>query len=268
METPAHRPLLHAITATALLACTTHVALAQKEQTHQKLVWFANVTTVKFNEHWATSMDIQERRFVDPSAQHQFLVRPTLIRTLGSGWDIGVGGCVFWQSPQDPESTSDLMVPELRPHLELNLRQKLRYFRVNQRYKAEARFFHNVEGGELAAGYTFGNYRFRYRLGLDLPLIKGADKKPDRLTLRLSDEVLINVGENIVSNSFDNNRAYVGLASNITPSLAVEVGFQNWFQERANGKDYYNRNILRLGFTQKINWSQPPATTGNTAPKG
>lgn len=269
-----HRTRLHlrdaqrAILASVLAAGLAHMAHAQKEQTHQKLVWFASLTTLKFDPQWAVSMDIQERRFVDPGAQHQFLVRPTAYRTLGSGWDVGVGGCIFWQSPQDPLSTSTLMVPELRPHVELNLRQQLRYFRVSHRYKGEARFFHNVQDGELAEGYAFGNYRLRYRLGLDLPLIKGADRKPDRLTLRLSDEILINAGPNIVSNSFDNNRAYIGLSSNLTSSLAVEVGFQNWFQERANGRDYYNRNILRLAVAQKINLSKPAPPAGSQAPKG
>lgn len=254
------------ITTTLILAA--FIAEAQKVQTHQSLVWYANTTTIKLTDRWAVSFDVQERRFVGPGAQHQFLVRPTVIRDLGSGWDLGMGGCVFWQSPQDPLSTSTLVVPELRPHMELNQRQKLKYFRFNQRYKIEARFFHNVVDNELVEGYTFGNLRFRYRAGIDLPFIKSSGKGPERLTLRLNDEILINVGEKIVANTFDNNRAYIGLATNITPALGLEVGYLNWFQERSNGKDFYNRNILRIALSQKIDMARHARTPANDPPKG
>lgn len=252
------------VIALAMWIPTNSMAQAKKHITTQDLVWFAYTSTYKFNDHWSVSLDVQERRFINPGAQHQFLIRPTLIRSLGSGWDAGFGGCVFWQSPQDPYSTSTLVVPELRPHAELNQRQKLRYFNINQRYKVEARFFHNTEGQELASGYTFGSIRIRYRFGIDVPLVRTADKKLDRLTFRVNDEILINAGEKIVANTFDNNRFYVGLASNITPGLAVEVGYMNWFQERSSGKDFYDRNIARIAIAQKF--GSHKKATPSTAP--
>ena len=44
--------------------------------------------------------------------------------------------------------------------------KKYKYFNVNQRFKVEARFFHQTENNELVGGYQFSNFRMRYQLGL------------------------------------------------------------------------------------------------------
>ncbi|MEO8066371.1 MAG: DUF2490 domain-containing protein [Flavobacteriales bacterium] len=223
-----------------------------KHKTNQQLVWFVYNNTLNFSAKWALVTDIQERRFIQPSAQHQFLVRTKVQYNLGQGWDVGLGGCIFWQSPNDPYSTSDLVVPELRPHLEVSQKQKVRFFRINHRYKVEARFFHNVESGELRDGYTFRNFRFRYRLGVDVPLWNSKDKKVEYLALRVNDEIHLNAGEQVVMNTFDQNRLYAGFSTTVTPNLSIEVGYLNWFQEQSSGDDYYNRNIFRLSINHKI----------------
>ncbi|MFZ1688112.1 MAG: DUF2490 domain-containing protein [Flavobacteriales bacterium] len=260
-----HRPL-HLVTLALLLSWSSAQAQEGKTKTNQQLVWFVYNNTLTFSPKWALATDIQERRFINPSAQHQFLVRTKVQYTLGQGWDVGLGGCIFWQSPNDPNSTSDLVVPELRPHLEVSQKQKVRFFKINHRYKAEARFFHHVQNGELRDGYSFRNFRFRYRLGIDVPLLKSADKKLDRLTLRVNDEIHLNAGEQVVMNTFDQNRIYAGISYSATPDLSIEVGYLNWFQEQPSGDDYFNRNIFRLAINHKI--SLEKKKPGAEAPKG
>lgn len=223
-----------------------------KNKTNQQLVWFVYNNALKFTEKWGLGTDIQERRFINPSAQHQFLVRTKIQYNLGQGWDIGLGGCIFWQSPNDPNSTSDLVVPELRPHLEVTQKQKVRYFRIDHRYKVEARFFHHVDNGELRDGYSFRNFRFRYRIGVEVPLFTSKDKKVEYLSLRVNDEIHINAGEQVVMNTFDQNRIYAGFSTQITPNITFEAGYMNWFQEQSSGDDFYNRNIFRFAINHKI----------------
>ena len=248
------QPLHRYLSLPIVLFCASNGVLGQvaKTKTNQDLIWFAYNNTLQFAEKWALATDIQERRYVNPSAQHQFLVRTKLQYTLGQGWDVGAGGCIFWQSPNDPYSTSDPVVPELRPHIEFNQKQKTRYFRINHRYKAEARFFQHVQDGELRPGYSFRNFRLRYQLGFDLPLLKNKDKKVERLTLRVYDEIHLNAGDQVVANTFDQNRIFAGLIYSLTNDLAVEVGYLNWFQQQPSGNDFFNRNILRFAITHKI----------------
>lgn len=131
------------------------------------------------------------------------------------------------------------------------LKKKYKYFNVYQRFKVEARFFHQTENNELVGGYQFSNFRMRYQLGLDIPLIKKQDA--EKLILKIKDEVMFNFGKNIVKNVFDQNRIYISLNYPMNKNLAFEAGYLNWFQQRPSGTDFYNRDIIRFSVFHKIN---------------
>ncbi|WP_306352223.1 DUF2490 domain-containing protein [Flavobacterium sp. '19STA2R22 D10 B1'] len=239
-----------------VLLLQTNVVFSQqsKEVTHQQLIWYGYNTTVSFSANWYLVSEVQERHFIDPLAQHQLLFRTELHRNLGKEWNTSVGMTVFLQSPNDPESTSNLIVPELRPNIEFVYKQKLSFGILSHRYKAEARYFHNTANGELTTGYTFGNFRFRYQIGLEIPILKSKQQQRDLLSVRVMDEVHFNTGGNIVKNVFDQNRVYLALNYKITPKLSIEAGYLNWYQQRASGYEFYNRDIIRFTVFHKIDF--------------
>jgi len=241
-----------------LLISCCGVILAQKQVEHQQQIWFAYTNTIKFNTTWFLVSEIQDRRFINPSAQYQFLLRSHLHRDLGSGWDVGAGFALFLQRPNDPESTIDLTVPELRPHLEFNLRQKLNAVNIEHRYRAEARVFHNVNSTltDLDDGYTYGTLRLRYRLQFVFPLIKSNEVVV--VKFKVGDELLVNVGENIVNNFFDHNRFFTGLVFALGPAFNLEAGYINWFQQQKSGVDYYNRDIFAFNLQHTIESKRTP----------
>lgn len=221
---------------------------AQKDIETQHLLWYGSWFTIKFNEKWYWQTEIQERHYVRPFAQHQFLVRTHLHRNLGkSGWDVSVGFCTFNQSPNNPDTRPRLLVPELRPHVELGYKQALKAVNIDHRFRAEARFFHNTNATrtELEDGFDFGNFRFRYRLQATFPLWKFKERQS--LKLRISDEIHINAGKKIIRNVFDQNRLYGGLAVDILPNLTAEAGYLYWFQMQPNGA-FFARHIGRFSF--------------------
>jgi hypothetical protein len=193
---------------------------------------------------------VQERRFINPDAQHQILARTHLHYKLGNGWDASAGFTYFLQSPHDPHSTSSLVIPELRPHIEFNYKQGGNYFQIHHRYRAEWRFFHNVVDDELTEGY-WDYFRFRYRLGMDIVLKKNTAGN-DIWKLKVSDEIMFNAGSAIVKNTFDQNRIYAGIYFQAAPSLGLELGYMNWFQQRSSGNQYYQRDIIRFAIHHRI----------------
>ncbi len=223
-----------------------------KQITHQKLVWYGYYLTLQLNEKYFLTSEIQERHFVEPFAQHQFVLRSHLHRNLGRGWDVALGMCLFLQSPNENPSKNDLIIPELRPHFAFAQQQKLKFGNLNQRYQVEARFFHHTENNELAESYDFGNFRFRYQIGLEIPIWKNKATKRELLAVKFSNEIMVNVGENIVYNFFDQNRMYVALNYKITPNLSLEMGYLNWFQQQKSGNKFYQRDILRFTVFHKI----------------
>ncbi|KGO96919.1 hypothetical protein Q767_04275 [Flavobacterium enshiense DK69] len=224
--------------------------LAQKNVTHQQQIWYGYYNSLTFNENWCLKSEIQERQFINPSAQHQLLFRTDLEYKLEGNWNVFVGGAFFLQSPNDPDSDSNLVVPELRPNIGFNNKQKLSFLTISHRYKAEARFFHDVENEELTGGYRFSNFRLRYQLGFDIPVVKKENQ--ERVIFKLKDEVMFNVGSKIVKNSFDQNRVYLALNYVVSPVIAVEAGYMNWFQQQKSGVDYYNRDIIRFSLFHNL----------------
>ncbi|RXR21345.1 DUF2490 domain-containing protein [Flavobacterium amnicola] len=224
--------------------------LAQKNIEKQQLIWYGYYNTLKFNEKWSLLSEIQERQFYNPTAQHQLVFRSYLERKLIGNWNASAGVTYFLQNPNNPESESNLTVPELRPDLGFNNKQKLSFITINHRYKAEARFFHDVKNGKLVDGFRFSNFRFRYQLGLDFPLWKKKEK--EKIILKLKDEIMFNVGSKIVKNTFDQNRVYLALNYKFNDSYAIEMGCMDWFQQQKTGVDFYNRDILRFSVFHTI----------------
>lgn len=223
----------------------------QKNVENQQLLWYGYYNKLQINQNWVLNSEVQERHFYQPLVQHQLVFRTNLDRRILDDINVSLGFVVFLQSPNDPESESTLMVPELRTDFGFNAKKKYKYFNVNQRFKVESRFFHQTENNELVGGYQFSNFRMRYQLGLDIPLIKKQDA--EKLILKIKDEVMFNFGKNIVKNVFDQNRIYIGLNYPMNKNLAFEAGYLNWFQQRPSGTDFYNRDIIRFSVFHTIN---------------
>lgn len=226
---------------------------AQKKVINQDLIWYGVFTTININEKWYFQNELQERHYINPTAQHQFVFRGHLHRHLGaSGWESSLGMCLFLQSPNDPKATVKLTVPELRPHVEFGYKQKLKRVSFDHRFRAEARFFHNTNTSrtDLEDGFAFGNFRFRYKFQATIPIVKIADHR--FLKIKLSDELHLNAGRNIVMNIFDQNRLYGGIGIDLTRDVFVEAGYLNWFQQRPNS-EFFNRDILRFTVFHKVN---------------
>ncbi|MES2812574.1 MAG: DUF2490 domain-containing protein [Bacteroidota bacterium] len=233
-----------------LILLFTKSVSAQKKVENQQLIWYGYYNTLRFNENWSLLSEIQERQFYNPTAQHQLVFRSNLERKLKENWNTSVGITLFLQNSHDPESESNLTVPELRPDIGFNNKQKLDFLTISHRYKAEARFFHDVENNKLVNGFRFSNVRLRYQLGFDFPLWKKEEK--EKIILKVKDEIMFNVGRKIVENTFDQNRIYLGLNYKWSNSFAFEAGYMNWFQQQKSGTDFYNRDILRLSIFHTI----------------
>lgn len=235
-----------------LFLLKTCVVWGQKNVTHQNVLWYALFTTIDINKKWYFQHEFQERHFIRPFKQHQFVVRSHIHRFLGdSGWEVSAGMCLFLQSSNDPTVPTSLTIPELRPHVEFAYAQKLPLISFDHRYRVEARFFHNTNSTktELEDGYTFGNYRFRYRIQATMRLLKITGN--NYLKVKVSNEIHINAGRNITKNVFDQNRVFAGISLDLSPSTILEVGYMNWFQQKNNG-NFYNRDILRLTAFYKL----------------
>jgi len=223
---------------------------AEKKVTNQGMIWYAYFLNLKINDRFAIYTDIQERHFIHPAKQSQFLFRSSFNTTLTSNWDLGVG-LSFALSNTTPLVDYDLEAPELRPHIEVNNRQKLKNVIVWHRYRMEARFPYQVNGNTLGDGFKFSNIRFRYQLALDF-IVRKPKEERHALRISLRDEIMLNFGKHIKYNLFDQNRLNIAFQYLPIKQVAIEVGYMHLFQQREAGDAYFNRHILRFAVINNI----------------
>ncbi|MBN8589903.1 MAG: DUF2490 domain-containing protein [Rhodothermia bacterium] len=231
------------------LGALIEVSYAQKNIQNQTLMWetFSVSGAIK---KYPVQIELQQRHYINPIAQHQFLVRGQVGKSISHNWRIALGGAFFLQSPNDPKTTHRLAVPEIRPHVEAVYQQNASKTNISHRYRLETRIYHkqSPDKKELVDGYFYNNMRLRYRLQAVIPTTRFLSK---HVAINVSNEVHLNIGEKIKYNVFDQNRLYGGLAVSRRKSQ-YEVGYLNWFQQQSSGIDFYNRHILRLGFNYKM----------------
>ncbi len=101
----------------------------------------------------------------------------------------------------------------------------------------------------LLDGYDF-NVRFRYRLQASYQLRDEKAKMPT--TIKVFDELMINVGNTILYNQFDQNRIYIGIEQGLHQNLSIELGYLYWYQQKASGYQFFDRDIIRFTIYHKI----------------
>ncbi len=217
-------------------------AYAQKNVSHQNLLWMRYFLRVRLNETWQVRQELEERTYWFPWRQHHILARTMAERKIGEGWSVSAGFAGFLQSlPQDPKVRDYTIQAELRPIIELSYRHGLsEKFSLQHRYLTEFRFIEESDGG-----FEYTNNRTRYRAEIRY-------QASPTVALTAFDEVFLNIGSNIVGNVFDQNRYGASILYMPGPRFGFELGYFNWFQQRPTGIDFYNRNIIRFTLHHSI----------------
>jgi hypothetical protein len=223
---------------------------AQKSITNQSLYWIRYYNIWTINDKWAWHNEVDNRRFLTINRQHHLITHSRIHYKLAPNADVALGLTYSLQSPHDPYGDSRLVVPERRIYQESNFSSPLsERWTLQHRVRIDQRFIRRTQGAELAEGYDF-NFRFRYRLQVSCLLSNPTRKH--RTTLKLSDELMVNAGKSIVYNHFDQNRIYIGIEQQMHKHLSVELGYLNWYQQRASGNQFFSRDIIRLTILHRV----------------
>jgi hypothetical protein len=216
----------------------------QKEVTKQSLYWVRYYNQLTFNPRWSWHNEIDDRRFLKYNKQQHLIFHSHVHYKLAQNLEAAAGFTYSRQSPQSPDASTDLIVPELRPFQEMTWSSLLaRRLTLIQRLRIDERFIHKNNGKVLLEGYDF-NFRFRYRIQAALVVSKAENRF--QTTLKVADEIMINSGKAIVLNQFDQNRIYVGIEQSFGKKVSLEAGYLHWFQQRSSGYQFFSRDIIRF----------------------
>jgi len=203
-------------------------ALGAAQTLHQRGYWNRFFLRMQLAPRWAFYSEFDERRFMLPEGQWQFITHQHLHYRASKIWDGALGGTLSWQ-PQN-----GVAVPERRLFEEATATLPLATSRLRllPRLRVEQRWLRQLTGADLA---DYWHYRVRYRPRLQLDWHLGSGWK-----LRAFDELLLN------ADSFDQNRVYLGAERRLGPGWTVEAGYLHIRQQRASNAGFYERDVLRL----------------------
>jgi hypothetical protein len=235
------------------------VAEAQRDVTQQESLWWGYFFTAPLNENWYNVTEIQERHFVSPVSQNQFLIRTRFHRQIGEKWDGSFGMVLFLHNRSGDDDQEDFTQPELRPHGEMEYKTAVGKLGVEHRFRSEIRFFKELNDLKTGLGETYEltSFRFRYRIQFSVTLKKLDEKRA--VKLKFGDEIMAMAGGTLGPMVFDQNRIYTDLSFDLNPALALELGYVNWFQSDQSG-GYLERHIIRTTLRHQLDFRRNKTT--------
>lgn len=227
------------------------VLFAQTEKTiiHQSMLWTRYYNMLTINEKWSINSEIDNRIFLGPVKESSVDVRFQGRYKLNEHLEMGAGVAYFVSPIDIPDTNDKFYVRDYRLQQDVILKQNIGSYGINNRLQLDERWIENSNKQGLTSG-TYLNLRLRYRLQVDHVFWKNGLKYFKGI---VSDELMFNIDHNAVYNTFDQNRIYIASQMGFSKSFSLEVGYLKAFQQKPNGYEYLDRDIIRITLFQKLN---------------
>lgn len=230
---------------------TTHLGIAQvnKTNTDVEQVWLGYFNQTRFSDKWGMWVDIQLRtkeRFVDDLSVS--LNRFGLTYYITDNTKITAG---YSYIAAFAEGNRTVTLPEHRPWQQVQWHTKYGNKRMMQWFRLDERFRRKLKNeSTLGDGHDF-NFRLRYNFFYDIPLSRQG-VAPNTFSFLINNEVHVNFGKQIVYNTFDQNRFFLGFKYQLTASDNIQLGYMHLYQQLASGNRYRTLHTARLGYFHNV----------------
>ena len=237
------------LVAVCLISVIMAEAQAKKTITDVQQVWVGYFNQTRLTDKFGFWVDLQLRTkddFFDNLSVS--LNRFGLTYYLTDNTKLTAGYAYIVAYPEDNRKVS---IPEHRPwqqvqwHTKYGKKRMMQWIRLDERYRRRL-----LNDSTLADTYSF-NYKLRYNLFYDIPLSKKGIV-PKAFSFVINDEVHINFGKQIVLNTFDQNRFYLGFKYQLSEHSNVQLGYMNLFQQLAAGNSYRSIHTARISYFQNL----------------
>lgn len=214
---------------------------SSKDVNDQVQTWISINNSIKVNEQLSFLADFHIRRNDFLDNENFYFVRFGAGHSLNNKVFLISGYAHMWLAPTKPEWNT--FSNENRCYQQVQSSSKIGNISVLQRIRNEQRWQEKIVNDQKTGDNRFTN-RVRYLLSLNIPIFK----KSTMPTLVISDEILIHFGKEVVYNTFDQNRIFIGIKQSINPKLSFDFGYMNVYQQKYSGYQYDSNHTLRLFF--------------------
>lgn len=215
---------------------------AQEKVINQNMqTWVSLNTTTKFNEHWGIIADVHERWNDFFKDNNFYFVRGGIGYYPNSKISFVGGYAHMWLAPSNPDWST--YADENRFYQQFQLNTKSGKVAIIQRVRNEQRWQEKIVDDKVTDEIRFTN-RIRYMISFNIPVFK----KNNLPVLVLSDEIMVHFGEEVIYNTFEQNRFFAGIKQTINSNWSFDFGYMNVYQQKYSGYQYDMNHTLRLFF--------------------
>ena len=227
-----------------------HKSHAQKQTTQVQQVWLAYFNQTRLSNNWGIWVDLHLRTKEDfVTDLSQAIARFGLTYYLNTDAKLTAGYAYVNHFPAD--NHADVSQPEHRIWQQFQWHTKYPRIRLMQYARLEERFRRKIkDNDELAEGYNF-NYRIRYNFLFSTPIGKKSFA-PRTFSFVVNDEIMVNFGEEIVYNYFDQNRFFVGFNYHTNSTDNLQFGYLNVFMQLPAGNTYRSIDAVRVSYFHNL----------------
>ena len=216
-------------------------AQATKTVNEQSQAWVSINGTIKLHKKWGMIADLHMRRnnfFADPSF---YFVRTGVDYWITENITAVLGYGRMWVAPAKPAWQH--FGVENRLYQQLQMVSKVGKISLMNRLRNEQRWQEKIVDDKSTHENKFTD-RIRYLLSMTIPVFKD-HKLPSFV---LSDELAIQFGKEVVYNTFEQNRVFIGIKQPVCKALSFDLGYMVLYQQKASGYQYDKNNTFRWFF--------------------
>jgi len=225
-------------------------APAAKQVNQQSQFWTSINSVYRFNERWGMLADFHIRRnnfMADPGF---YFIRGAANYWIKDNMTVAMGYGHMWLAPTKPSWQT--FANEERIYQQFQATAKNPRSSILQRVRNEQRWQQKIVDDKKTGNYKFTD-RVRYLFSYNYTLFPKNKYLPSAV---LADELAIQFGKEVVYNTFDQNRLFIGIKQNISPNLSVDFGYMNVYQQKATGYQYDMNHTMRLFFYYTGGWKK------------
>ncbi|MFM2038992.1 MAG: hypothetical protein RL432_1931 [Bacteroidota bacterium] len=242
---------------TCFLLLFPFYVFTQKNISTQVLAWTLYTGTHKVADRFTLMTEYQWRRSDGFQHWQQSLLRLGMEYTCYPKLSVMIGYAWIKTFPYG----SQPVVHEYDEHRifeQVNVKDKVGRFEVQQRFRVEQRFLEqyvkNASGTVMQVDPVFRN-RIRYRAMVMVP-ISQKDMSDNTLFLNLNNELFIGFGEGIAKNPLDQNRFIAALGWRFNSNANLQVGYLNQFVIKTNAIDMERNHSIWISMAYNVDFTK------------
>ena len=224
-----------------LLQTNISAQTTAKEINEQSQSWFSINSTIRLNKKIGIIADLHIRRMHFLGDPGFYFARAGLDYWIKENITAAIGYGNMWVAPT--KAAWQYYPKEHRIYQQIQTITKLGKVGLLNRLRNEQRWQEKIVNDQFIHEYKFTD-RIRYLLSITIPVFKN----PHYPSMILSDELAVQFGKEVVYNTFDQNRIFVGIKQPVSKTLSFDIGYMLLFQQKASGYQYDKNHTFRWFF--------------------